>query len=119
MTSEPELILGTQWDQDKSLPPYVREYAFHDTRKFRLDFAVPSLKFGVECDGAIWSKGAHSTPMGILRDMEKANLAVMLGWSVLRYSTAQVRRGEAIAQIRQWFEERSMELQAISQGESK
>jgi very-short-patch-repair endonuclease len=108
--SRGEEILAAQWEQNRDLPPYEREYQFNPTRKFRLDFAVPVLKFGVEIEGGLWTKGAHSTPTGILRDMEKGNLLVMDGWSVLRYSTQQVRIGIAIDEIATWFSDRSMHI---------
>ena len=96
--SEAEFTLAAQWQAD-GLPPFEREYQFHPDRKFRLDFAVPQIKFGVEVEGGIWAQGAHSRPSGILRDMEKGNLLTLLGWSLLRYSAAQVRSGAAIREI--------------------
>lgn len=105
--SEPEFIFAHQALADK-LPPFECEYRFDEVRKFRFDFAWPRLKFGVEIEGAIWAKGAHSTPMGILRDMDKGNLAVMSGWSVLRFSPAQVKSGEAIEMVKKWLEGRSI-----------
>ena len=104
-----EFTLAQQWLADR-LPAYVREYQFSPERAFRLDFAVPSLKFGVEVEGGIWSQGAHGRPWGILRDMEKGNLLTLLGWSTLRYTPAQVRSGVAIREITQWFKERTLEL---------
>ena len=76
--SEPEFIFAHQALSDK-LPPFICEYRFDDVRKFRFDFAWPDLKFAVELEGGIFTRGAHSSPMGILRDMDKGNLAVMLG----------------------------------------
>jgi very-short-patch-repair endonuclease len=104
--SEPEFIFAHQALADK-LPPFVVEYRFDEVRKFRFDFAWPDRKFAVELEGAIWSNGAHSTPMGILRDMDKGNLAVMLGWSVLRFSPAQVKSGEAIGMVKRWLEQKN------------
>lgn len=102
--SEPEFIFAHQALADK-LPPFECEYRFDDVRKFRFDFAWRQpLKLAVEIEGAIWTKGAHSTPMGILRDIEKYNLAVLLGWSVLRFTPAMVKSGEAIEMVKEWLQ---------------
>lgn len=46
-----------------------------------------TLDDAVELHGGLWSRGAHSRPQGIQRDMNKANFAVMNGWRVLYFST--------------------------------
>lgn len=86
----------------------VPEHQFHPKRKWKFDFAWPLLKIAVEIEGGVWrgrgrgSKtgdnpgGAHSHPMNILRDIEKYNAAGMLGWRVFRFTTDQVKKGEAI-----------------------
>lgn len=106
--SEPEFIFAHQALADK-LPPFECEYRFDEERRFRFDFAIVEHRLAVEIDGAIWARGAHSSPMGILRDMEKLNLAVMRGWWVLRFTPAQVKSGEAIETVKKWLEGRSSE----------
>lgn len=59
----------------------VREHRFHPTRLWRLDFAFPSVKLGIEIDG----RGRHQTVAGVRADCEKMNEAVRLGWRVLRF----------------------------------
>lgn len=105
--SEPEFIFTHQALQ-AGLPPFICEYRFDDVRRFRFDIAWPSDgKLAVEIEGALWTRGAHARPLGIIRDMEKQNLAVMKGWSVLRFSSAQVKNGEAIDLVKKWFDQRS------------
>lgn len=75
----------------------VREYKFdesEDERQFRFDYAWPAKKIAVEIEGGIWRKGggAHSHPTGILRDIEKYNLAVMQGWRVIRVPSPDPRK---------------------------
>jgi hypothetical protein len=87
------------------LPYPVLEYQFHDTRKWRFDYAWPSCKVAVEREGGLWAdddagKRAHAMPLAILRDMEKGNAAVLLGWRVLRYTPEQLLAG-AVAEIRE------------------
>ena len=64
-----------------TLPEPVREYRFHDTRRWRFDFAWPDIKLAVEIDG----RGRHQTVVGCRSDCEKANEAIRLGWRVLRF----------------------------------
>lgn len=66
-----------------------REYKFHQTRRWRLDFAWPAEKLAVEIEG----RGRHQTFMGFAKDAEKYNAALLLGWRVLRYPAAFVKPG--------------------------
>jgi len=75
-----------------------REYRFCE-RRWRLDFAFPAVKVGVEIQGGIYSHGRHVRGAGYEHDMEKANCAVLLGWKVLQFSPAMVRDGRAVAVI--------------------
>jgi len=67
------------------------EYKFHPTRKWRFDFAWPTLKIAVELEGAVWIQGRHTRGSGFIKDMEKYNAAVILGWKVLRYTTSTIQ----------------------------
>lgn len=79
----------------------VREYKFYPDRRWRFDFAFPSIKLAVEVEGGIYSGGRHTRGVGYDADMEKYNKAAMSGWAVLRYSTAAVKSGRAEKEIRQ------------------
>ena len=69
-----------------NFPPPVKQFQFHPNRAFRADFAWPDINLLVEVEGGIWMRGggAHSRPQGILRDIEKSNEAVRLGWRQIR-----------------------------------
>lgn len=63
-----------------------REYLFHPERRWRLDFAWPEHRFAVEVDG-LHRHGAgtaHQRRDGILRDAEKAEALLRLGWRLYR-----------------------------------
>jgi very-short-patch-repair endonuclease len=79
-------------------PPFEKEYRFDETRKFRFDYAWPAFRVAVEIEGAIWSRyrGGHGHPSGILRDMEKGNLAALNGWHVFRFTTDEFKNGYAL-----------------------
>lgn len=64
----------------------VREYRFHETRKWRLDFAFPSVKLGVEVDGRGHFRGKMST------DYDKQNELTRMGWRILRFQSSQKRK---------------------------
>jgi very-short-patch-repair endonuclease len=72
-------------------PDAVAEFRFHDARKWRADFAIPSKRLLIEIDGGIFSGGRHTRGAGFLADMEKMNAATMLGYRVLRYSPQQLK----------------------------
>lgn len=80
------------------LPEPIPEYQFHHARKWRIDFAWPIHRIGIEIEGGIWSAGRHTRGSGYLADMEKYNAATMLGWRLLRYAPAQL--GQAIDDLR-------------------
>lgn len=82
------LQLCRQYD----LPEPVAEHAFaaHIGRRFRFDWAWPERLVAVEEDGAVWTGGRHTRGAGFLRDCVKLNLAVELGWRVLRYESGKV-----------------------------
>ncbi len=83
------------------LEPWVeREYTFHHERKWRFDFAFPSVKVAMEVDGGIYSGGRHTRGKGFENDCEKCNEAAMLGWTVLRVTSHHIGTGQAI----QWAE---------------
>lgn len=65
---------------------YVEELQFDDKRKFRFDWAIPSLRIGIEYEGIFSTKSRHTTVNGFSEDCIKYNLAVCAGWQVLRYT---------------------------------
>lgn len=98
--SEGEETLALHIRAEK-LPEPVREYRFAPDRKWRFDFAWPDEKLAVEVEGGVWSGGRHTRGAGFLKDAEKYNRAALMGWRVLRFDTAQVRDGTAIAAVRE------------------
>jgi len=87
------------WCKALKLPIPVRNFRFHTTRKFEIDWAWPALKIGVEIQGGIWVGGAHARPMNIARDMTKHNLLLDAGWRVWHYTPKEVMDGVAIEHI--------------------
>lgn len=87
---------------------FVEEYPYtaEVDRKHRADFAWPAHRLLVEVQGGIWKRGGggHSHPLGIQRDIEKHQLAAILGWRVLPVTTDEVESGRALQVIRKALE---------------
>lgn len=99
-----EHLVFVQLLRDAKVPDPQGEVKFalaaDDPRKFALDYAWPDARLGVEVEGGIWSGGAHGRGSGILRDMEKQNVAVVLGWRILRFTPSHLVQPETIALIK-------------------
>lgn len=51
-------------------------------KPFMMDFALPKLKLGIECDGYLY----HSTPEQQTHDQHRDQLLAQRGWTVLRFT---------------------------------
>jgi len=78
---------------------YERELMLIPKRRFRFDFLLAQFALVVEVEGGTWSGGRHTSGVGFRSDCQKYNMALELGYRVLRYTTDMVTRGEAIAQV--------------------
>lgn len=78
------------------LPTPEREYHFAPGRKYRADFAYPDAKLLIEVEGGTWINGRHNRGIGFERDCEKYNLAALLGFRVVRFTTTMVSDGSAV-----------------------
>jgi len=80
----------------KDFPLWVEEHAFaeHLGRRFRFDFAWPDRQIAVEVDSDV-----HRIRKRFDADMEKMFIAQALGWHVLRVTSRQIRKGEAIRMV--------------------
>ncbi len=73
-----------------------REYRFHPTRRWLLDFAWPRAGSDggvyVEIDGGAFTGGAHARGTGLRRDREKDRALTLCGWRGLRYLPDELTR---------------------------
>jgi very-short-patch-repair endonuclease len=91
--------LADDWERQMAsynLGPYVKEHRFHQDRKWRFDYAFPTLMVAVEIDGGTWISGRHSRGIGYRGDCEKMAEAAILGWRVLRFTSDMVKDGTAV-----------------------
>lgn len=75
------------------------EYKFDSVRKWRFDLCWPGIKLAAEIEGGTWAGGRHTRGKGYENDCVKYNAAVIQGWRVLRFTTAMVEDGRALATI--------------------
>ena len=94
------------------MPAPRREFAFHPTRRWRFDFAWPTLLIAVEVEGGTWITGGHSRGAGFDRDAVKYNEAALLGWLVLRVTGNMVDDGRAVEFLERALRVRSVGVQA-------
>ena len=81
----------------------VKEFQFCKDRKFKSDYYLPQLNLIIECEGGIYTGQAHGSIKGILRDIEKYNLATILGYKVLRYTPDRLYSNEVLNAIKQIY----------------
>lgn len=79
-----------------SAPVPTPEFPFSDNigRKHRFDFAFVERKVAVEIEGNAWQVAGGGRHMADT-DLEKYNLAVLLGWKVIRFSPGMLQRDPA------------------------
>ena len=73
------------------LPMPVREHRFHDTRRWRFDYAWPAQMVALEVEGGVWTGGRHTRGKGYVADLEKYREAAIAGWCVLRVTPAELK----------------------------
>jgi len=91
--------------KQRGLPVPEREYRFHPTRKWRVDFVWVEQRLAVEIEGGIWRRGggAHSHPLNIERDIEKSNALTLAGFHLLRITDKAIKSGVAFAMVAEFL----------------
>lgn len=95
-----ELALAQQLRADKIL--FETQAEFWVGRNWRLDFLIgrATCRVGVEVQGGIWQKGAHSSGTGITRDCEKSAHAAIAGIRLIPVTSGQIKSGKALEWIK-------------------
>lgn len=94
--SQGEALFALHCQVHKLTP--VREYVFHPSRKWRLDFAWPELKFAVEIESSV-----HRIKNRFRSDLEKYNALIAGGWTLLRYTRRMVETGAPILEVEKFI----------------
>jgi very-short-patch-repair endonuclease len=89
--------------EEAGLPTPETQYRWAlPERQFRSDFAWPSARLLAEVQGGIWAAdpGRHNRGSGYEKDVERSNLAVLLGWRLLAFTERHIKDGTAVSTIR-------------------
>ena len=82
---------AVEYQLSKQAVAWLPEHRFHDSRKWRFDYALPAIMVAIEIEG-IGGVSRHTTITGYAKDCEKYREAAALGWRVLRFT-----QGECVA----------------------
>lgn len=87
------------------LPEPVCEFRFHETRRWRFDYAFPAEMIAIEYQGLNWKgKGSgnsgHQSVDGLRRDCEKFTEASLSGWTLILITAETVNNGQAVEWVR-------------------
>jgi len=82
-----------------------KEFRFHDKRKWRFDYCNTDAKVVVEIQGGSWVGGAHNRPVGMAKDYEKHNNAMLEDWTIF-YLSSEMVTGEWVKIIKNYIEVR-------------
>lgn len=81
-----EQLYWFEYENKEQFGDLREEFYFHETRRWRFDWAFAKVKIAVEFEGVMSKKSRHTTVTGYTGDAEKYNAAQQLGWVVLRYT---------------------------------
>jgi len=98
-------------------PKLTREYRFHESRKWRFDFAIPEIRYAFEVEGGTFAKkgkSGHITGVGYGNNCEKYNAAALAGWSVFRFDTKMVRSTKDLEPIIQSAKSRLRQIEHLT-----
>lgn len=82
-------------------PRPQQEYFFMHSRQWRFDYAIPSLRIGIEYQGGVYmkTKSGHTNVRGQTRDWEKYNEAQIRGWLIICVNGETIKNGSFIEQL--------------------
>lgn len=93
-SSDAEATFDAHW-QRMGGPPLVKEYVFHQGRKWRFDRADPASQVAIEIEGGVWQGKGHANPYRFEEDCEKYNAAARQGWILQRFTPQMIERDPA------------------------
>ena len=105
MTSKLEEKFNNQLLSIKDIPKYERQFGFasHIDRRFLADFAWPKYMILVEIHGGTYTRKGHASGQGMQSDIDKLNLATILGYRVFTFTARDIRTEWAVCMIEGLF----------------
>jgi hypothetical protein len=89
----PQLILEREFSDIDAWEKDFQERYLKSKRskRYRLDFAHPISRIGIEIQGGVYNRGRHVTGSGYERDCRKYNLAYTSGWTIFLLTSAMAK----------------------------
>lgn len=78
---------------------YETQFRYALPRKHRADFALLDARVLIEVVGGVYDQRAHGSVTGVLKDIERLNLATINGWRMLRVTPQMVEDETAKALV--------------------
>jgi very-short-patch-repair endonuclease len=93
---------------------YRRNARFVPDRRFEADFYFPALRLAVEVDGGVWlgRRGGHTSGVGYSSDRKRDQMALAHGIITLRFTSQQIKDGQAIAYLKEYIPVRRRQVGA-------
>lgn len=80
------------------------------SKRYRLDFAHPNSRTGIEIQGGVYNRGRHVTGSGYERDCKKYNLAYTSDWTIFLLTNAMAKDATWLALIASHISQREQGL---------
>lgn len=102
--------------RDAGISGFERNVTFIPGRKFRADFWFEDLRLALEVDGGVFKRGptGHTTGVGYHSDRVRDQLALASGIVTVRFTTPQIRNGEAVKYVAAYLPVRGREVSELS-----
>jgi very-short-patch-repair endonuclease len=65
----------------------VYDYPIRCKYSYRIDFAIPEKKIGIECDGEFWH------PINSDKDRKRDKFLESIGWQIIRFKGNDILKG--------------------------
>ena len=78
----------------------IAEYKYVPCRKYKADYCIPEWRLLIEIQGGLFNKKAHGSITGLLKDIQRLNLATVNGFYLLRITPDDFRKTQCI----EWVE---------------
>jgi len=89
--------------------PFEREFCAVRGRRFRWDFHILDTDLIIEVQGGLFIRSGHSTGVGIMRDGEKHNLAMLAGYRDLLVNKITINNLQALHWIQEAIDAKPLE----------
>jgi len=108
----PQLILEREfsdidaWERDFQ----ERHLKSKRSKRYRLDFAHPQSRTGIEIQGGVYIRGRHVTGSGYERDCQKYNLAYTSQWTIFLLTSTMAKETAWLSLVAEHIAAQSLRL---------